>query len=171
MHRIGCMILRICVRVAQQTLTLYVWVRILDPQPRHNGHLRVSVFLCLGCGSIASYPAPNARVRNWVRFPRRQKKDQVEFDLVFFQRCLPLRASDVDFVSDVHCVSDVSPYGEVGKHHITLRRRSNTSLWRSHNITAATPQHHSQSSPSNSRFEVDFRAEICYHKSRKAVKL
>ena len=68
------------------------------------------------------------------------------FDLVFFQRCLPLRASDVDFVSDVHCVSDVSPYGEAGKHHITLRRRSNTSLWRSHNITAATPQHHSQSS-------------------------
>ena len=28
------LILRICVRVAQQTLTLYVWVRILDPQPR-----------------------------------------------------------------------------------------------------------------------------------------
>ena len=25
--------LGICVKVAQQTLTLYVWVRILDPQP------------------------------------------------------------------------------------------------------------------------------------------
>ena len=25
--------MRNCVRVAQQTLTLYVWVRILDPQP------------------------------------------------------------------------------------------------------------------------------------------
>ena len=24
--------------------------------------------------------------------------------------------------------------------------------------------------PSNSRFEVDFRAEVCYHKSRKAAK-
>ena len=34
-------------------------------------------------------------------------------------------------------LSDVSPCGEVGKHHITLRRRSNTSLCRSHNITAA----------------------------------
>ena len=53
------------------------------------------------------------------------------------ERCLPLRARDVAFGSDVHCVSDVSPCGEVGKHHITLRPRSNTSLWRSHNITAA----------------------------------
>ena len=26
--------LGICVKVAQQTLTLYVWVRILDPQPK-----------------------------------------------------------------------------------------------------------------------------------------
>ena len=29
------------------------------------------------------------------------------------------RASDVDFVSVVHCVNDVTPYGVVGKHHIT----------------------------------------------------
>ena len=65
-------------------------------------------------------------------------------DLVFFQRCLPVRASDGAFDSDVHCVSDVSPCGEVGKHHITLRQRRNTSLWQSHNITATTPQHHSQ---------------------------
>jgi len=62
--------------------------------------------------------------------------------LFVLERCLPLRASDVAFGSDVHCVSDVSPRGEVGKHHITLRRRSKTSLcvsttslWRSHNIT------------------------------------
>ena len=41
-----------------------------------------------------------------------QKKDHVTSDLVFFQRCLPLRASDVAFDSDVHCVSEVSPYGE-----------------------------------------------------------
>ena len=34
---------------------------------------------------------------------------------------MPLRASDVALGSDVHCVSDVSPRGEVGKHHITLR--------------------------------------------------
>jgi hypothetical protein len=41
--------------------------------------------------------------------------------LFCLERCLPLRASDVAFGSDVHCVSDVSPRGEVGKHHITLR--------------------------------------------------
>ena len=39
----------------------------------------------------------------------------------FFQRCLPLRASDVAFSSDVHCMSDVTPHGVVSKHHITLR--------------------------------------------------
>ena len=60
----------------------------------------------------------------------RQKKDQLTSELVFFQRCLPLRASDVAFGSDVHCVSDVTPDGVVGKHHITLRRRSKTSLCR-----------------------------------------
>ena len=76
-------------------------------------------------------PKQNALLSKCVLFWRRHP-----------ERCLPLRASDVDFVSDVHCVSDVSPYGEVGKHHITLHRRCNTSLcvsttslWRSHNIT------------------------------------
>ena len=63
----------------------------------------------------------------------------------FFQRCLPLRASEVAFGSDVHCVSEVSPYGEVGKHHITATEGSNiimrsiTSLWRSQNITDLIP--------------------------------
>ena len=32
---------------------------------------------------------------------------------------LPLRASDVDFVSDVHCVNDVTPDGVVGKLNFT----------------------------------------------------
>ncbi|MBR2952388.1 MAG: hypothetical protein IKC43_05375, partial [Clostridia bacterium] len=40
--------------------------------------------------------------------------------LLFLKRCLPLRASDVAFGSDVHCVSDVSPCGEVGKHHNSI---------------------------------------------------
>ncbi len=63
----------------------------------------------------------------------------------FFQRCLPLRASEVAFGSDVYCVSEVSPYGEVGKHHITATAGSNiimrsiTSLWRSQNITDLIP--------------------------------
>ena len=98
-----------------------------------------------------------------------QKKDQLTCELVFFQRCLPLRASDVDFVSDVHCVSDVSPYGEAGKHHITLRRMSNTSLWRSHNTTAATPQHHSQSSAPIPRKRLAIFSILCYTNRRKAV--
>ena len=36
--------LGICVKVAQQTLTLYVWVRILDPQPEKNDKFRLVVF-------------------------------------------------------------------------------------------------------------------------------
>jgi len=36
-----------------------------------------------------------------------------------------LRARDVAFGSDVHCVSDVTSDGVAGKHHITLRRRRN----------------------------------------------
>ena len=36
---------------------------------------------------------------------------------------------------------------ESGTHHIILRHRRNTSLWRSHNIIAATPQHHSKIPP------------------------
>ena len=31
----------------------------------------------------------------------------------FFQLSLPLRASEVAFGSEVHCVSEVSPFGEV----------------------------------------------------------
>ena len=50
------------------------------------------------------------------------------YDISFLERCLPLRARDVALGSDVHCVSDVTPNGVVGKHHITLRRRSKTSL-------------------------------------------
>ena len=57
-----------------------------------------------------------------------KKREQVADLLSFFQRCLPLRARDVDFISDVHCVSDVTPYGVVGKHLITLRQRRKTSL-------------------------------------------
>ena len=40
--------------------------------------------------------------------------------LFVLERCLPLRASDVAFGSDVHYMSDVSPRGKVGKHHCAL---------------------------------------------------
>lgn len=55
--------------------------------------------------------------------------------LFFLERCLPLRASDVAFVSDVHCVSDVTPDGVVA--NITSLR-SNI-IMREHNITSAKP--------------------------------
>ena len=87
-----------------------------------------------------------------------KKKSTAIAVLFFLERCLPLRASDVAFGSDVHCVSDVSPYGEVGKHHITLHRRCNTSLCvsttslrRSRNITLYK------------------QPKVCYNKTRKAV--
>ncbi len=38
----------------------------------------------------------------------------------FFQLSLPLRASEAACGSEVHCVSEVSPYGEVGKLNFTL---------------------------------------------------
>ena len=46
--------------------------------------------------------------------------------------------SGVMFASQVMCASRVRS----GTRHTTLRQRRNTSLWRSHNITAATPQLH-----------------------------
>ena len=70
-----------------------------------------------------------------------QEKSQVDFRLGFFQRCLPLRASYVDFISDVHFVSGVTPYGVVGKHLITATKGSNitmqsiSSLRQSRNLT------------------------------------
>ena len=47
-----------------------------------------------------------------------------------------LRASDVDFVSDVHFVNDVTPDGVVGKHHIiaSLYLRSK---WRATSLCVA----------------------------------
>ena len=44
---------------------------------------------------------------------RPKNKSTSQEVLLFLERCLPLRASDVAFGSDVHCVSDVSPCGEV----------------------------------------------------------
>ncbi len=64
-----------------------------------------------------------------------KKKSTAIAVLFFLERCLPRRASDVAFGNDVHCVSDISPYGEVGKHHITVRQHYITV--RQHHITAA----------------------------------
>jgi hypothetical protein len=45
----------------------------------------------------------------------------------FFQLSLPLRASEVAFGSDVHCVREVSPFGEVAN-LTSLRPQGATSL-------------------------------------------
>jgi hypothetical protein len=43
--------------------------------------------------------------------PEKEKtRESVSF---LFQLSLPLRASEVAFGSEVHCVSEVSPFGEV----------------------------------------------------------
>ena len=47
-YNISCS-LRNCVRVAQQTLTLFVWVRILVPQPK-NPSLRTWIFSFMSAG-------------------------------------------------------------------------------------------------------------------------
>ena len=62
---------------------------------------------------------------------------------VLAERCVPLARNEmcpsgVMFASQVMCASRVRS----GTRHTTLRQRRNTSLWRSHNITAATPQLH-----------------------------
>ena len=44
--------LGICVKVAQQTLTLYVWVRILDPQPK-NPTLKSWIFSFVPIGTTS----------------------------------------------------------------------------------------------------------------------
>ncbi len=61
----------------------------------------------------------------------RSKQKSTAIAVLFcLERCLPLRASDVAFGSDVHCVSDVLPYGEVGKHNITATGGSNITLYK-----------------------------------------
>ena len=69
----------------------------------------------------------------------------------FFERCLPLRASDVDFVSDVHCVNDVTPDGVVGKHHITVSV-ANHIIMRSITSLLRQQKHHEQKKSRHTRF-------------------
>ena len=57
----------------------------------------------------------------------------------------PIIAKGIVYHLQNWCASKSATHGFASKsdeHHITLRQRRNTSLWRSHNITAATPQHH-----------------------------
>ena len=53
------------------------------------------------------------------------------------KRCLPLRANDVAYGSDVHRVNDVTPGGVVGKHHIIATIGSNIIMSCANNITFA----------------------------------
>ena len=80
-------------------------------------------------------------VRVQLSQPTQRARASVPF--VLAERCVPLARNEmcpsgVMFASQVMCASRVRS----GTRHTTLRQRRNTSLWRSHNITAATPQHH-----------------------------
>ena len=68
---------------------------------------------------------------------RLKQKSTARAVLFCLERCLPLRARDVAFGSDVHCVSDVTPNGVVGKHHITATNGSNITMSEANNITFA----------------------------------
>ena len=71
---------------------------------------------------------------------------------LFLTMCSACAERDVPFGRDVCFASDVRFAREDAEHITSLcDLGSNTSLWRSHNITAATPQHHSQCSAVISR--------------------
>ena len=102
-----------------------------------------------------------------------QKKDQFTCELVFFQRCVPLArnvmcTSCVMFASQVMCASRVRMRNT--SHHLATIG-SNTSLWRSYNITAACRN----STITTCKFAVIFRKRLaistilCYTNDRKAV--
>jgi len=54
------------------------------------------------------------------------------------KRCLPLRASDVDFVSDVHCVNDVVPSAQWANITSLRALARNIIMSVANNITFAT---------------------------------
>ncbi len=53
------------------------------------------------------------------------------------ERCLPLRANDAACGSDAYFVSDVTPDGVMGKHHIIATIGSNIIMSEANNITFA----------------------------------
>ena len=116
----------------EQTIILHIW----HPVFNRSGTCK-EIFL------VASF------------LSKRSKNKSTSYEvLLFLERCLPSRASDVAFGSDVHCVSDVSPCGEVGKHHITLRRRSN--------IIFAKQMHHIAAGDAS----FDKQSFLCYDNNR-----
>ncbi len=91
---------------------------------------------------------------------RLKQKSTARAVLFCLERCLPLRASDAAFGNDVHCVSDVSPCGEVA------------------NITSLCDEgaiHHygeAITSLRRSRYIALYkRPKVCYNKIRKVVVL
>ena len=115
---------------------------------------------------------PPRRLRRGVFNIRPSQIEKSSFERTsFFQRCVPLARnvmcpSGVMFASQVMCASRVRS----GTRHTTLRQRRNTSLWQSHNITAATPQHHSQRfAPPISHKRLATPSILCYTNHRKAV--
>ena len=118
---------------------------------KHGAAPRKTAVMC--CSHHRQGISLSACLKTWIDFEKTcgtdrfcniitRKKPFAKAD-GFFQRCVPLARnvmcpSGVMFALQVMCASRVRKRA----HHITLRQRRNTSLWRSHNITAATPQHH-----------------------------
>ena len=71
--------LGICVKVAQQTLTLYVWVRILDPQPKNpeSKCFRIFSFVPTGTTSFAWHTQHHLTVRS-TSLPPTAQMNEVE---------------------------------------------------------------------------------------------
>ena len=105
-----------------------------DPGFRHHcNFLNIAEW-----SSLVARRAHNPKVA-WFKSRLRNQKQKQSIGLLFsfLERCLPLRACDVAFGSDVHCVSDVTPDGVVGKHHITATIGSDITMSEANNITAA----------------------------------
>ena len=62
--------MRNCVTVAQQTLTLFVWVQILVPQPKRKTDPCGRFFLFFDCESSRLEPSSRSEARDWVHIPR-----------------------------------------------------------------------------------------------------
>ena len=91
--------------------------------------------LCDASGPFKSHPCIQKRKQSiWTAFS-------------FLERCVPQAERDVHFVRDVAFGSDVRCGAWEGTHHITLRRRRNTSLCVSTTSLAHKGKHHSLQTP------------------------
>ena len=130
--------LRNCVRVARQTLTLFVWVQILVPQPEKSTAAAVLFSMMCSAARNVMYGAPRGPPTNRVNSVRGDR--QVMF----------ADASDVP----------AGVGGFSGTHHITASYASNITEPLGSTSLAAKPQtslfHHHNAKP------APFPARVCF---------